>query len=415
MARNVLTVAAMVAAGTAMADPYALTMGDRLAISLVGAEQTYEIEVDIDGQIRFVDVGGIVVAGLTLDATEAVIEDAIEAAGLFVDPQATISITRYAPIVVAGEVVNPGRYDYLPQMTVATAMGLSGGSQFTGISRFEVERARADVTGQLRNLNLEIAATVADIARFDAELDEAGTVVVLPEQRAVIPRPDAARLDVFVADAAEIVANADARRETLLALWEEEIADLVRQDGLLAQRIAVQTQLADGMADDLEDARELQSRGLQTAQQLSRTEMMEAEARSRVLELENLRIAIQRNASDARRGREQFLRAKREDALRGRAEARVRLDDLLLRYARNLEQEAILSGGTLAGLLTSDLVEARYTLVSPRPDRAALSPVTAATVLLPGDTLIVDVGSAGTDIDKLDIGDGAVTLGLVSD
>ena len=80
MARNVLTVAAMVAAGTAMADPYALTMGDRLAISLVGAEQTYEIEVDIDGQIRFVDVGGIVVAGLTLDATEAVIEDAIEAA-----------------------------------------------------------------------------------------------------------------------------------------------------------------------------------------------------------------------------------------------------------------------------------------------------------------------------------------------
>lgn len=384
------------AASQAARAPYRLLAGDTVEIRYMGAGDPVTARVDLDGRVRLVDIGGIEVAGLTLDETETAIEAALAEAGLFVDPRASVSILSYAPVVVAGDVMSPGRFDYLPQMTVATALGLSGGSHAAGISSLELSRARAEVKGQLQSLNLEISEAAAEITRLEAQLADAapGPLQMAADLRAQIPAPDPARLDRLLASEVRILDNARSRAADMLGLWDREIETLQQQDDLYAKRIRVQEEIVANAAEDLANAQKLKDRGLQTAAAMSRAEQLDADARARALELESAQIAVTRAIAESRRQRTQFLHAKREDALAALRAARARLDDASLRYGRALEQQAILSGGNMASLLASETLEVQFSLQSPRPGRPGDAPITPETPLLPGDTLLVRVGVA---------------------
>lgn len=396
-ARRALWVAAALSVlgpAAGLAEAYRLVPGDLLRISLISTQDPQEVRVDIDGQIRLTDVGSVDVADLTLDEAETHIEAAITQAGIFVDPQTNLSVVAYAPVVVSGDVSSPGRFDYLPRMSVATALGLSGGRQVGGTSQLEIDRARAEVEGQLRTLNKDITDTVVQIARYEAELTEDALPVLSPGLLAAIPAPDPVRIDRLLAAETGIIANARARASELVALWDEEIVTLEQQRNLLGQRLEVQTEIAEMVAQDLENARELQERGLQTAARLVRAEQVDADARDRMLEIETAQTAIARLIADSRVERTRFKRGRQEESLIALRTARLTLDDLLVRHARALEQQAILAGGNIATLMASDSFVVSFTILSGRPGRGRDMDVTEETMLLPGDTLIVlvDVG-----------------------
>lgn len=384
---------AMVLAGVfcgapAMAqDLYQLVAGDQIEISHIGAEVPVTVRVDMDGQIRLPSIGVVRVSGLTLDGTEDAIEAAIVTAGLFVDPKATVSVTGYAPVLITGDVGAPGRYDYVPHLTVATALGLSGGSRVTGVDSTQIARARADLAGQVMSLNQQITTVAVRNARFAAQVARQTTFTLDDAARAQIPAPVDAVIEALVADETLILENEAARAAELLALWDEEIASLTTQQDLLAQRITVSQEIAANFAGDLEAAKVLQQRGLQTNSTMSRVEQQDAESRSRVLELESALSTIGRSISESTRQRAQFLRTKRDDALQGAAQGRIALNELLLRHANALSEVAILADGNAFAMLQSDAFELEFTIVNDRPK--VDGPVTMETRLLPGDALIV--------------------------
>ncbi|APZ52871.1 polysaccharide biosynthesis/export family protein [Salipiger abyssi] len=396
LAALILSLMISVAAMTvASAEPYRLVAGDRLTVGFVAQGLTEEIPIDIDGQIRLSELGGLTVTGLTLDEAETRIAESVEEAGLYINARVSLAVESYAPIIVAGDVTRPGSFSYIPGMTVSAALALSGGSQAAGVSRFEIDRARTEVEGSLKRLNLQIAASVARVARFEALIEGSSDYVLSESLRSVIPAPGAVDLDALTSAEAELLTNAIERGEELLGFWEEEISSIETQQALFDQRIEVQNEIVASVAADLDTAQDLRDRGLQTASRLSTVEQRDADARARALELESAQIRAAQAISDARRARSQFLSSRRSDALAALQEVRIGLDEAQLRYAQGLEQLALLTGGNMGTLLFSDAIETRFQIQSLREGRENLTQITPQTRLLPGDTLFVVLEPVG--------------------
>jgi protein involved in polysaccharide export with SLBB domain len=396
--------------GVVTATPYTLVPGDRVTLRLAAQGTSENVTVDVDGQLRIAGAGGIFVAGISLDEAERRMKTALARIGVFVNPDVSLTILSHAPVVIAGDVLGPGQYDYIPGMTIGTALALSGGSRVTGTSRLEVERALLDNKGAMRAINLEIAASVLAITRLDALLnakDSYGPPSIeafLNAKDSYEPLFDGAPTDALaliptraalpMALLQEAEADLFDTTSTLIveasAAWDEEIALFEEQLALLDERTAVREDTLILVARDLETARDLSERGLQTVNRLTQAEQRSADARARLLELESTRIVVVQALAEARRGRANFLRNRREEWLMALQDQRVRLQDSQIRYALRLERQFVLSGGASASQLMGggDLVEFGYRITRagnvPLPEELTLE-----TPVLPGDLLIV--------------------------
>lgn len=390
--RTALALAVLLAGSIASAEPYRLTAGDRVQLALSPSDAPVVMQVGADGSVRIRSVGGVPVAGLTLDDAEAAIETAVAEAGIFVAPDVDIAIDSYAPVMVTGDVATPGRLDYLPQLTVEVAVGLSGGiSETRGTNRLELMRARAEIEGGLLGLRREMASTAARIARLEAELDDAAQQVVAgPELRRVVPALDTAALEAALADQQAILENARARSAELVAGWDEEIAALTRQKTLLEERMALQDRIAEAQRAELEAARSLAERGLATTSALNTAERTVSDAQSRTFELQAALAGIERGISEARRGRDGFLRNRREELLVELRAARDQLAALRIRYGTAETQSALLSDGNLSALIDDGLFEVDYAVIDGRSGEIRAD-ADAATPLRPGDAVRVEV------------------------
>ena len=159
-------------ASVAAAQDYRLAPGDVVEVRRSGAEEEVSAVVDANGQIRLVDVGGITVADLTLDEAESMVEAELVAQGFFVDPDVSLMLVSYAPVIVAGDVLNPGMVEFFPGMTVSSALAMAGGSQVQGLTRTEILRLRSMVENDMKVANLNLAKAVADLAYHQARLAE---------------------------------------------------------------------------------------------------------------------------------------------------------------------------------------------------------------------------------------------------
>jgi len=390
---------AMVSAVSAQAQPYSLVPGDRLEIYHTGLDKPVTVSVDADGQVRMIDVGKVVVRGLTLDEAEARIMAEMVSQGQFVDPRVVLNVLEYAPVVVTGDVSNPGRYDYVPGMTVASALALAGGSETTGVTRTEVRRLRAQAEAQARTANLAIADAVARLAYNQALTDDTGIEDALAvEMSSLIPSPAAINLSDIVENQKNLLAAQRARTEELLKYWEQEITTIETQMQNYEDRIAVQQELVASATEALETAKALSERGLQTATRLTAAEEREADARSKVLELETAKINAQRAIASAKRARTDYLANQKQSALQGVMQAKMDLDRLGYEYDRAVEQVAILSGTNSGVLLASDTVVLEFSLQTLRDGARSQGEIDLQSPILPGDTLLVSVKPIDVDI-----------------
>lgn len=109
---------------------YRLGAGDVLEIHVVDApELNQTIQVSVGGDINFLPVGGIPVAGLTAAEAEDRIAAALKERRLVREPQVLIFIREYKAkrVYVLGELVFPGEFVMSQSLTVMDAILLAGG------------------------------------------------------------------------------------------------------------------------------------------------------------------------------------------------------------------------------------------------------------------------------------------------
>jgi polysaccharide export outer membrane protein len=108
-------------------EPYTLDTGDRLRVVVFGQEGlTNTYIVDATGKISMPLIGGVSVRGCTTAQLGRVIADRLRS-GFVREPHVAIEVEAYRPFFILGEVIAPGLYPYVPNMTVETAVAIAGG------------------------------------------------------------------------------------------------------------------------------------------------------------------------------------------------------------------------------------------------------------------------------------------------
>jgi polysaccharide export outer membrane protein len=107
--------------------PYTFDTGDRLRITVFGQEGlTNSYVVDAQGNLSMPLIGTVAARALTGEGLSRVIADRLRK-GFIREPHVSIEVEIYRPFFILGEVVAPGQYPYVPNMTVQTAVAIAGG------------------------------------------------------------------------------------------------------------------------------------------------------------------------------------------------------------------------------------------------------------------------------------------------
>lgn len=388
----VLIFAQLVVAQSANAqDAYRLSAGDSLTLTYPGDVPPFEALVGYGGDIRLPAIGGLIVSGLTLDETQFVVERALSEAKLYVAPTVNISMASYAPIVVAGQVRQPGQFPYLPQMSVATALGLSGGANTLDQDQLSTLRLLTDTKSRIQRYSLEVASAVVRLAAYRTFLDGQTTIKLTSQERSQLPALSETRLAILIEGEEEFLADTFARVNELQVIWAKEIDGLEAQSTLSSLRLDLQRTIMESAEEELVAAQSLQERGLQTSTRFASILRRSTDEKARMLEIETAKISVDRAIAEANRERFAFASALRLDIVSDRRDVQLELEVAQLNLEREKEQLSNFSNLDLISSLQISSVVTTFQVISPRPGRSALDDITMESPLLPGDTLLVAV------------------------
>ena len=347
------------------------------------------------GAVQTPLAGPVPVLGLTAaEAGRAIATALKEAVGLAEAPSAAVQIVSTPPVYVAGRVEEPGEIGWRPGLTVLQAVALAGGPprpEGGAFARFERDAVRA--RGQLRALAVSRDAQLARRARLRAEIDGAERID-FPD---ALAESDASEVKSLLREERlifETRREGTRRRvaafERLIEMLEEKIRSLRAQREIKGDQLAL-------IEEDVESARKLVEKGLQTAGRSRELERSLAEYESR-------RIALDRSITDAEvriAETEQRIidleRRLRDEAAVSLRRTQDQLDRTLARIdtqrrlareaeltapARFAEAQAVRDGRAGRGL--------SYEILRDGPDGEIVSvPVSETDRLGPGDTLRV--------------------------
>jgi polysaccharide export outer membrane protein len=152
----------------ASAPQYRLGPGDRLSITVFGEEtMTGEYDVDDTGAVSVPLAGRVPANNMTPAQFESELTSRLSRTRLVANPQVAVSVVKYRPFFILGEVKNPGAYAYYSGATVLSAVAMAGGYTY---------RAQ---TGQIEVVRSEGSDREPRLADEDVYL-QPGDVVVVP-------------------------------------------------------------------------------------------------------------------------------------------------------------------------------------------------------------------------------------------
>lgn len=106
---------------------YILNAGDSIAIRVFGEDSlNLDVVLDNSGVINYPFLGKVFVNGLSVESLTQVITEGLSD-GYLKNPHVNVSIIKYRPFFITGQVNNPGSFPYEPGLTVKKAVSLAGG------------------------------------------------------------------------------------------------------------------------------------------------------------------------------------------------------------------------------------------------------------------------------------------------
>ena len=109
-------------------DGYTLNAGDSVRIHVYGEEDLSfdQLLIGQNGRISYPFLGELTVAGKTASQLQAELTGGLMPDYL-IDPRISVSVIKYRPFFVNGEVRSPGGVDFQPGLTLRKAVSLAGG------------------------------------------------------------------------------------------------------------------------------------------------------------------------------------------------------------------------------------------------------------------------------------------------
>lgn len=368
----------LVTASLAIADGgYRITIGDEILVRFSGGEEA-AARVDPNGDLSLPGVGRIQVVGLTLDEAEARADEAAREANIYVEPAASLTLQGMAPVLVSGSVRNPGAVDFHSALNVGAAVGLAGG--FTLASMDATQRALMvnDIEADRARLDVEHAALLIRLARFEAQADGRDRIDAAMNEVAENEEvEDALRIEArILREEAEIATE-------LTRLWREGVVEAEEQIALLEDRIEGQERVAELQAEERDTVKSLVDRGLRPANELQRFERLITEANARIIEFKVALSAARDRRVDLSAEIVRLRGARLEQAMEG---VRVTQDAIRAnRISEDAQRRKLLLVNDLGGLVDPSFFDMKIVRGGQTIGAAASTP------LRPGDLLMVSL------------------------
>ena len=202
---------------------YILGSGDSLTINLWGGvSQNFSRTVDREGKIALPEAGAIVVAGLSLERAQALIQSALSQQ--YRDAKVAVSIGRLRTVrvYVVGDVQRPGAYDINSLSTALNALYAAGGP--TSVGSLRVAR---HYRGKTLIREVDLYDFLLNGVRPDTErIEDGDTILISPAGKQVavsgmVKRPaiyelkDETKLSDVLKDAGGLMASASLTHITI--------------------------------------------------------------------------------------------------------------------------------------------------------------------------------------------------------
>lgn len=125
---SIFLICAALVPAQAQESTYTLNAGDTIRIHVYGEpDLTFdELLIGENGRIPYPFLGELKVAGKSVSEFQARLTEGLKPDYL-VDPRISVSIVKYRPFFVNGEVKSPGAVAYQPGLTLRKAVSLAGG------------------------------------------------------------------------------------------------------------------------------------------------------------------------------------------------------------------------------------------------------------------------------------------------
>lgn len=123
---------------------YTLGIGDSLRIVVFGQQDmSGEYKIEPNGMISFPLIQSVPASGFTPKELEQAITNELDPDYL-VDPRVSVEVLSFRDIYVLGEVNQPGKFEYIPNMTAQQAVAVAGGYTY------RAEESSAEITRHVK-------------------------------------------------------------------------------------------------------------------------------------------------------------------------------------------------------------------------------------------------------------------------
>jgi protein involved in polysaccharide export with SLBB domain len=202
---------------------YILGVGDGLIINLWGGvSQSFTRTVDREGKIALPEAGVIVVAGLSLERAQALIQGALSQQFRDAKVAVTVSRLRTVRVYVVGDVQRPGAYDISSLSTPLNALYAAGGPTSIGSLRIARHYRGKELVREVDLYEFLLRGVRPDTER----LEDGDTILISPVGRQVavagmVKRPaiyelkDETKLSEVLNDAGGVLASASLAHITI--------------------------------------------------------------------------------------------------------------------------------------------------------------------------------------------------------
>ncbi|BCP53916.1 sugar ABC transporter substrate-binding protein [Kaistia sp. 32K] len=374
-----------------------LAPGDMLRFDILDDEkEPVDLPIAADGTIQAPLLGGVSVAGYTIAAALEHVNAIYAERKIFVQPKIALSVAAYRPVFVIGDVRQPGSYPFQARLTVEKAMGLAGG-QITAANGEDPVLARARIHGELEAVENTIIREGLSIARLQAQLNGGDAIrdEDVPESaRAYVKGPAADIMREVEMRILDSDRNGFAAQKKILL---ENIAEAARGQELLVEMADKVAKSVEFSRADLERGQGLQQRGIKTLTDVSNLERQLTAEESRQLQVMSQQSDGRREIGTLKRQLADLEQARHMQAL---VDLQTHTSALITAIGtRRTAEEQLMLLSAMTAQQMADNKEVILDFTVRRTDAAGNADLraTPATLLQPGDVVIVSIRSTHTN------------------
>ncbi|MGN6584971.1 MAG: polysaccharide biosynthesis/export family protein [Rhizobiaceae bacterium] len=386
----------------AQADAYRLGTMDKLTIRVAewqtaqGSVRNWQsingaYTVGPSGDISLPFLGQMPVAGKTTGEVAAEIGQQLQQKfGLIDKPAASVEIAEYRPVFVSGDVQTPGRYPYLPGLTVLKSVSLAGGLRHSDALSQRFLRDFINARGNYQVLIAQRNSLLAARARLVAEAQRQDDIDFPKE---VKNSPDGQKL---MADETAFKQAREKKLSTQLKSLTDLKGLLQKEVDSLAEKMDNQNHQIDLTQKELSNVSALAKKGLAVNQRSLTLEEQIAELQGKLLDMETAQLRAKQGISQAEQDAANLQNDRESEIAQDRQqdEAELRAVALKLSMYKDLMAEAVESSpATVDESVAGNTLAVSYSIVRTENGKSQNIAANENTPVQPGDVVKVAMKS----------------------